>query len=372
MVWFARMSTRRPVRRLARRTESYVHEICASRARTRGLAGGSAALATFAEVIDVSGVVRERRRMHIRYLAVRGVSVLLIVGAVVVAMLPAVMQSRSARRLTAVSDASARTVAGWPSSMASEELARARAYNRRLAEQGQPVLGEAVDPFAVEDGGVRDGGSSDSMAADDERYQALLDSGAGIMGTVAVPRIGVELPIRHGTSERVLAVGAGHLYGTSLPIGGRDSHAVVTGHRGLVDAAMFTRLDELSAGDFMYLEVMGETLGYQVDRIDVIEPDDVSRLKIVPGEDRLTLMTCTPYGVNTHRLLVSGHRVAIPLPAPDPSDVHDARTIGLRAFAACLAGGLPVCLLAVRLTRRRRQVMRHAAARPGKGESAGR
>lgn len=367
MVWFARMSTRRPVRRLARRTESYVHEMCASRAGRRGLAGGSAAPATFAEVIDVSGVVRERRRMHIRYLAVRGVSVLLIVGAVVVAMLPAVMQSRSARRLTAVSDASARTVAGWPSPMASEELARARAYNRQLAEQGQPVLGEAADPFAAEDGG-----SSDSMADGDKRYQALLDSGNGIMGTVVVPRIGVELPIRHGTSERALAVGAGHLYGTSLPVGGRDSHAVVTGHRGLVDAAMFTRLDELSAGDFMYLEVMGETLGYQVDRIDVIEPDDVSRLKIVPGEDRLTLMTCTPYGVNTHRLLVSGHRVAIPLPAPDPSDVHDARTIGLRAFAACLAGGLLVCLLAVRLTRRRRQVMRHAAARPGKGESVGR
>lgn len=367
MVWFARMSMRRPVRRLVHRTESYVHEICGSRARTCGRVGVSAAPAAFVEVIDVSGVVRERRCVRIRYLAVRGVSVLLIVGAVVVAMLPAAMQSCSARRLAAVSDASARTVAGWPYPMASEELARARAYNRRLAKQGQPVLGEAADPFAVEDGG-----SSDSVADGDERYQALLDSGDGIMGTVVVPRIGVELPIRHGTSERVLAVGSGHLYGTSLPVGGRGSHAVVTGHRGLVDAAMFTRLDELSAGDFMYLEVMGETLGYQVDRIDVIEPDDVSRLKIVPGEDRLTLMTCTPYGVNTHRLLVSGHRVAIPLPALDPSDVHDARTIGLRAFVACLAGGMLVCLLVVRLTRRRHRVMRHAAARPGKGGPSGR
>ena len=129
-----------------------------------------------------------------------------------------------------------------------------------------------------------------------------------------MPKIGVELPIRHGTSEPVLAVGAGHLYGTSLPVGGTGSHTVVTGHRGLVKSLMFTRLDELHDGDFMYIKVMDETLGYEVDRISVIEPDDVSRLKIVPGEDRLTLMTCTPYGINTHRLLVSGHRVAIPLP----------------------------------------------------------
>lgn len=112
--------------------------------------------------------------------------------------------------------------------------------------------------------------------------RGLLDSGAGIMGTVLVPKIGVELPIRHGTSEPVLAVGAGHLYGTSLPVGGTDSHTVVTGHRGLVKSLMFTRLDELHDGDFMYIKVMDETLGYEVDRISVIEPDDVSRLKIVP------------------------------------------------------------------------------------------
>lgn len=120
-----------------------------------------------------------------------------------------------------------------------------------------------------------------------------------------------------------VGVGAGHLYGTSLPVGGEGTHAVIAGHRGLVDAMMFTRLDELDEGDFMYVEVLGSTLGYQVDRVSVIDPDDVSQLKITPGEDRLTLMTCTPYGVNTHRLLVSGHRVDIPLPAPDPHDVRD-------------------------------------------------
>lgn len=101
-----------------------------------------------------------------------------------------------------------------------------------------------------------------------------------------------------------------------------------------------TRLDEVKEGDFFYIEVMGETLGYKVDRISVILPDDTSKLKIVPGEDRVTLMTCTPYGVNTHRLLISGHRVAIPMPAPEPNDVLDARNIALGVGLGILAAGL--------------------------------
>ena len=187
---------------------------------------------------------------------------------------------------------------------------------------------------------------------------------------VIMPKIGVELPIRHGTSEPVLVVGAGHLYGTSLPVGGTGSHTVVTGHRGLVKSLMFTRLDELHDGDFMYIKVMDETLGYEVDRISVIEPDDVSRLKIVPGEDRLTLMTCTPYGINTHRLLVSGHRVAIPLPAPDPADVRDERATELGVLAmtiVCTMGGMLLCCMVVRSMRPRHRIMRHASAWPRKG-----
>ena len=123
------------------------------------------------------------------------------------------------------------------------------------------------------------------------------------MGSVDIPRIGVDLPIYHGTSESTLELGAGHLYGSSLPVGGKGTHAVITGHRGLIKALMFTRLDELKKGDSFYVKVMGETLGYKVDRVSVIEPSDVSKLKIVEDEDRVTLMTCTPYGVNTHRLL---------------------------------------------------------------------
>lgn len=312
--------------------------------------------ASFADVIDISDGIRAGRRVRRRRVMMRVAALLLLAGAVCVALFPLVLQSRTARSMGDVSDVSARTVAGWPYSRTADMLAEARAYNVRLAEEGQPVLGEAADPFA--DGG---GGSRDSVASDDGDYQRVLDSGAGVMGTVSLPQIGVRLPIYHGASEQVLAVGAGHLYGTSLPVGGEGTHAVITGHRGLVDAMMFTRLDELDEGDFMYVEVLGSTLGYQVDRVSVIDPDDVSQLKIVPGEDRLTLMTCTPYGVNTHRLLVSGHRVDIPLPAPDPHDVRDVRAIGIRAFAASAIVGALSCLTIMRSMRAKRRIARHAA-----------
>ena len=388
MSWLACRSMRGPVRRLVHQTESYIYS--ASRAAVHAHADGAVydcddccdaadgcvngrmdcrmptfRAPSFRKAVDISDVVRSRRLRRIRFAVARCVSMLLVVGAVAVASLPFMMQARSARRLAEASDSVARVVAGWPYPMAEDELERAREYNRRLAVEGQPVLGEAADPFMAADDGT--GGSVVSVADADTEYQGLLDSGAGIMGTVLVPGIGVELPIRHGTSEPVLAVGAGHLYGTSLPVGGEGTHAVVTGHRGLAESMMFTRLDELDEGDFMYVKVMGETLGYEVDRISVIEPDDVSKLKIVPGEDRLTLMTCTPYGVNTHRLLVSGHRVAMPTPAPNPADVHDPRADGLNALAVtagCVAGGMTLCCLIVRSVRPRRTVMRHASARP--------
>lgn len=154
-------------------------------------------------------------------------------------------------------------------------------------------------------------------------------------------------------------------------MGGKSTHSVITGHRGLVEALMFTRLDEVKEGDFFYIEVMGETLGYKVDRISVILPDDTSKLKIVPGEDRVTLMTCTPYGVNTHRLLISGHRVAIPMPAPEPNDVLDARNIALGVGLGILAAGLFIIWLARR--HKAARIIRHGAFWPWmrrKGESA--
>ena len=184
------------------------------------------------------------------------------------------------------------------------------------------------------------------------------------MGTIKIPKISVNLPIYHGTSQTALASGAGHLYGSSLPVGGDGTHSVITGHRGLVNAMMFTRLDEMKTGDFFYIEVMGETLGYEVDRIIVINPDDTSQLKIVPGEDRVTLMTCTPYGVNTQRLLISGHREPIPMPAPDPSDLHDTRTIVTMVVVCGLLGGWLLLGVIGRIRRLPFKPMRHASSWP--------
>ncbi len=144
-------------------------------------------------------------------------------------------------------------------------------------------------------------------------YSTTLDvTGTGIMGYITIPRIGVELPIYHGTSDGVLQVAAGHLEGSSLPVGGAGTHAVISAHRGLPSAKLFTNLDELEAGDTFTITVLDRVLTYEVDRISIVLPTEVDELKVVDGKDYVTLMTCTPYGINTHRLLVRGHRVTAP------------------------------------------------------------
>ena len=326
---------------------------------------------SFEEAVDIADEVRQWRRERRKVIAMRVVAALLIILAIGIGGFPTFLQYQSARELRNTSDRSAQAVAGWPYPQADEAFAAAKAYNRRLAASGQPILGEAQDPFSQVQGSSQSSESgaaeSNSASAKDAEYQSLLDSGSGVMGTIRIPKISVRLPIYHGTSQSALASGSGHLYGSSLPVGGRSTHAVITGHRGLVEAMMFTRLDEMKQGDFMYVEVMGETLGYQVDRIGVIDPNDTSRLTIEPGEDRLTLMTCTPYGINTQRLLVSGHRVSIPMPAPDPTDLHDARSIGLWVGVGVLVGGMVLCFIVLRLIRPKRRIMRHAECWPSRG-----
>ncbi len=141
-------------------------------------------------------------------------------------------------------------------------------------------------------------------------YQALLDiSGLGIMGYIEIPSIDVALPIYHGTEESVLQIAVGHLDWSSLPVGGESSHCVLSGHRGLPSAKLFTNLDKLQAGDVFLLRVLDEVLTYEVDQILIVEPQETASLQIVPGEDLCTLVTCTPYGINSHRLLVRGHRI---------------------------------------------------------------
>lgn len=141
-------------------------------------------------------------------------------------------------------------------------------------------------------------------------YSDLLNiTGNGIMGYIKIPKINVELPIYHGTSEGVLQVAVGHLEGSSLPIGGENTHAVFSAHRGLPSAKLFTDLDELVEGDTFYVTVADRTLTYQVDQILIVLPSDVEPLYVQEGMDLCTLITCTPYGINSHRLLVRGHRV---------------------------------------------------------------
>ena len=141
-------------------------------------------------------------------------------------------------------------------------------------------------------------------------YDQILDiGGLGIMGYIEVPAIGVTLPIYHGTDEAVLQIAVGHLEWTSLPVGGESSHCVVSGHRGLPSAKLFTDLDKLVVGDIFIFRVLDEILTYEVDQILIVKPNETDALLIQEGEDLCTLITCTPYGVNSHRLLVRGHRV---------------------------------------------------------------
>ena len=147
--------------------------------------------------------------------------------------------------------------------------------------------------------------------AEKSRYESLLDvAGRGIMSTVEIPKLNCSLPVYHGTGTEVLQIAVGHLEGSSLPVGGKSTHCVVSGHRGLPSAKLFTNLDKLVEGDVFSLRTLDETLTYEVDEISIVLPEETEKLQIVPGEDLCTLMTCTPYGINTHRLLVRGHRIS--------------------------------------------------------------
>lgn len=175
-----------------------------------------------------------------------------------------------------------------------------------------------------------------------KRYSSLLDvAGTGVMGYVKIPSLGCSLPIYHGTDESVLQVAIGHLEWTSLPVGGKGTHCAISGHRGLPSAELFTDLDQMVEGDFFELHVLGKTLVYEVDQICIVEPDDVASLHVEPEQDLCTLVTCTPYGINTHRLLVRGHRI-------DPADYATvtANAVRVDPMVAASVAAAPVVVLA--------------------------
>ncbi|MCI8940907.1 MAG: class C sortase [Dorea sp.] len=173
------------------------------------------------------------------------------------------------------------------------EWEKAESYNQALLPSILP------DAFAVAE-----------ATGEDHTYLSSLNiAGDGIMGTVEIPKIKITLPIFHGTDDEVLQKAAGHLEGSSLPVGGENTHSVITAHRGLPSAALFTDLDKMKKGDHFLLHVLDDTLCYEVDEINIIEPEETEALSMVDGMDLVTLVTCTPYGVNSHRMLVRGHRV---------------------------------------------------------------
>lgn len=167
-------------------------------------------------------------------------------------------------------------------------------------------------------------------------YKSLLNAdGTGMMGYITIPEIRCKLAIYHSVDDSVLQVGVGHLEGSSLPVGGSSTHCVISGHRGLVSARLFTDIDRLEKGDLFYLHVYGKVLAYEVDKISVVEPEDYGPLEIEEGKDFCTLLTCTPYGINTQRLMVRGHRVVDSL--YDESNItSDAARVDTLVVASCV------------------------------------
>lgn len=179
-----------------------------------------------------------------------------------------------------------------------------------------------------------------------EEYNELLDvSGTGIMSYIEIPKIKCSLPIYHGTDEGVLQIAVGHIEGSSLPVGGLNTHCVLSGHRGLPSAKLFSNLDKLEEGDIFMIRTLDQTLTYEVDQIRIVLPDEVEDLKVEEGKDLCTLVTCTPYGINTHRLLVRGHRVANQEEAEAVRVTADAMQVDNRIVAICIAVPVLVLLL---------------------------
>lgn len=230
-----------------------------------------------------------------------------------------------------------REVDALPDSDRLEMIEDAQAYNDHLPN------GPLRDPYVL-----NEQGGADSVETGREAYNEQLNLGPGeAMARVRIPKLGVDIPIYHGTDEATLEKGIGHLYGSGLPVGGDGTHSVLTGHSGLPNSTLFTHLEQLKDGDIFYIDVMGETLAYQVDQIITVEPDSGDELRQVPGKDYVTLLTCTPIGINTHRLLVRGERIELEdVPEADAQLAATAKDAGFPWWALGLAGGgsSPLCL----------------------------
>ena len=266
------------------------------------------------------------------------VLVLLLLAGVSLLLYPSLSDYWNSMHQTRAIASYAETVSQLDTAQYDEMWKAAQDYNRSLAQR--------ETAFALTD---------EQKAA----YESLLDvSGLGVMGYIEIPEIDCSLPIYHGTEESVLQVAVGHLEWSSLPVGGEGTHCVLSGHRGLPSAKLFTNLDKLAVGDTFLLRVLDEVLTYEVDQILIVEPEQVDALGIVPGGDYCTLVTCTPYGINTHRLLVRGHRVEN---TPEAARMHvtaDATQFDPLLVAPVLAIPVLLLLLMILLVPKRRRKSR--------------
>ena len=264
--------------------------------------------------------------------------VLLLLAGVSLLLYPSLSDYWNSMHQTRAIASYAETVSQLDTAQYDEMWKVAQDYNRSLAQR--------ETAFALTD---------EQKAA----YESLLDvSGLGVMGYIEIPEIDCSLPIYHGTEESVLQVAVGHLEWSNLPVGGEGTHCVLSGHRGLPSAKLFTNLDKLAVGDTFLLRVLDEVLTYEVDQILIVEPEQVDALGIVPGEDYCTLVTCTPYGINTHRLLVRGHRVEN---TPEAARMHvtaDATQFDPLLVAPVLAIPVLLLLLMILLVPKRRRKSR--------------
>lgn len=226
-------------------------------------------------------------------------------------------------------------VAALPDAERQALLEQAREYNENLPD------GPLRDPYTL-----NEQGGADSIEAGRDDYNAQLSIRPGdAMARVRIPKLKVDIPIYHGTADDILEKGIGHLYGSGLPVGGKGNHSVLTGHSGLPGSTLFTHLNELEDGDIFYIEVMGETLAYKVDNIVTVEPDSGDDLRQVQGKDYVTLLTCTPIGVNTHRLLVRGERIPLDeAPKEEVALAAASNDPGFPWWALGLAAGLALAV----------------------------
>ncbi|MBO1901718.1 class C sortase [Leucobacter weissii] len=248
----------------------------------------------------------------------------------------------------------AEEVEALPDGIAEEELSIAQEYNAHLPQ------GVLRDPYST-------AADAEAETAAYRAYEEVLRvSDRGVIGELGYPRLGIVLPVYHGTDDEVLSRGVGHLYGSSLPVGGPSTHAALTSHSGLLNASLFTPLPDARVGDAFTVSVLGETRYYEVDRIETVLPEETESLSIVEGEDYVTLITCTPIGVNSHRLLVRGSRV----PAPDGGGAQasgiDGRSAGFPWWAVAFVGGSAVTAYLLFAPSRKRP-----GARPRRPRSAG-